>query len=215
MPPRLITPDLITATCIDVLGRRHPEHLAALERDRGLPARKIERLATVDELTGEGNRQRGDQLPAVLIGTFGTANTPTVTSRRKVTFEWAIAAEVWVFGTNRADTLRRRDWYALTVAECLLQRLPRHAEPVDALELLDIDFAAGAGKVGGREGSLAHAQLLFSVLTRDAIDLDGLPTDDSTLPPGSPGGPPGDTYTPPVPWPQVADAHTQIDKEPL
>lgn len=207
----LITPDLVTDACLTVLRGRHNEHLAAFERQRGLEPQTIEPLATVDLLAGEGFRLRDDTPPAALLGVFGTSERPKP-GKNGLTFPWTLAVEITVLGQDRADTLKRRDWYVMTVAECLLARVPRHAEPIDSLTLADIEL------VNGEESSqrtVGEARLIFDVVVRDALVPQAWPVDDSELEPGSPGGPPADTYTPPVPLPAVQRATTTTTKEHL
>lgn len=212
--PRLVTPDLVEDQCIEVLWRRHPEHLAALERDRELAPETIERLKTVDILVGEGFRLREDKPPAVLLGLFGFADRPTPDAERRLTMRWTLALEVTVVGTNRRDTVKRRGWYTMTVVECLLARLPRDVEIVDTLELADIDFVNAVDRADKQARTLGQARVLFDVTTREGLQLHALPPDNSPLPPGSPGGPPEEPYTPPVLYPPIANATTQTEREP-
>jgi hypothetical protein len=211
----LITPDVIEDACIDLLERRHPEHLAELERERGLDPQTIERLKTIDLLIGDGVRLREDKPPVALLGIFGTDNAPERDKNGRLTFVWTLAVQVTAVGTNRRDVIKRRGWYAMTVAECIAGRLPRHADPIDAIALVDVDFTNGTTTIDKRPRTVGEAQLLFSVRVRESMDLQALPPDDSPLPPGSPGGPPADPYTPPEPWPVASDVTSTVDKEPL
>lgn len=211
-PPRLITPDLIEDAVIDLVERRHPEHLAALERDRSVPVH-IEPFRTVDLLAGEGFRLAEDDPPCVLVGIFGADREPTRTPKRTLDFDLTLAAEITVVGAHRRDTIKRRGWYTMTFIECLLARLPRHAEPVDGIQLLDFDFVNGLTREEDAR-TVGTATLIFGVTVRDGLNLALLPPDDSPLAPGSPGGPPASTYTPPVPWPRVQTATANAEKEP-
>lgn len=212
----LVTPDLIEDPCLEVLRTLHRQHLAKLERERGLPPRTIQPLQTVDLLIGEGVRLREDKPPVALLGLFGTERAPERDKNGSLTFDWTLAVQIVTVGTDRRDVIKRRGWYAMTVAECLMQRLPRHAEPVDALELLDVDFTNGRTQ-DQRPRTVGEAQLLLGVRVRASLSLDDLPSADTDWPPGTPGGPPADDYTPPEPWPHVADGypHTTTEKEPL
>lgn len=210
----LVTPDVIEDACIDVLDRRHPEHLAKLERERGLAPETIERLATVGLLIAEGVRLREDKPPAALLGLFGTDNAPERDKNDQLTFVWTMAVQIVALGTNRRDVIKRRGWYTMTVAECLLARLPRAAEPVDALRLIDVDFTNGR-TTEQRARTVGEGQLLFSVRVRESMDQRVLPADDTPLEPGTPGGPPAEPYTPPEPWPPATDVHSDTDREPL
>jgi hypothetical protein len=210
----LVTPDVIEDAAIDVLERLHIEHLAKFERDRGLAARTIEKLQTVDLLIGDGIRLREDKPPAALLGVFGTDRAPERDKNHRLTFIWTLAVQVTVVGTNRRDVIKRRSWYAMTVAECLLERLPRHADPIDTLELLDVDFTNGR-TTDARPRTVGEAQILLSVRIRESMDLTDLPPSDTPLEPGTPGGPPAEPYTPPEPWPLASDVTSTVDKEPL
>jgi hypothetical protein len=127
---------------------------------------------------------------------------------------WTLAVQVTAVGTARRDVIKRRSWYAMTVAECLLARLPRHADPVDSLVLVDVDFTNGR-TTEQRPRTVGEAQILFSVRVRESLDLNVLPADDSPLAPGSPGGPPAEPYTPPEPWPPASDVKSTTEREPL
>lgn len=208
----LFTPDLLTEQVIDLVRRLHPEHLAALERDRGLDAETVERFRTVDVLAGEGMNLHDDQRPCALIGTFGTVDRPNVRAR-KLDIVWLLAAEITVTGVDRADSVKRRDWYTLTLVECVLCRLPRKDAPAHSIELADIDLIQGA--VAKTQRSYAQARVTFDVVVKDALDLSAFTPDDTPLDPGSPGGPPEDPYTPPVPWPHVTSVTANADREPI
>lgn len=205
---KLVTPDLVSDACITVLEDYQHFHLAPFEAERGLAARTIEPLKTIDVLAGEGFRLRQDRPPAALLGVFGTSSAPENT-KNGLTFVWTLAVEVTVVGTDRRDVLKRRDWYTMLVAECLLQRLPRIAAPVDVLELADVQLVNGADE--GRQSVVAEGRLLFDVTVRQSLEPRA--PYDVTLPPGSPGGPPEDPYDPPVALPAVASATTTISKE--
>lgn len=208
-PPRLVTPDLIEDVCIDVLTRRHPEHLAALERDRGLAPQTIQRLKTVNLLAAHNISLREDTPPAVLLGVFGapkwTRNTDPGWD-----LEWDLMIEVRVIGKGRADTLKRRGWYSMTVAECLLQRVPRHQDFLWKIEPKDLDLANGT-TIEDNPRVFASGTLAFTVATGRAMQLRGLPPDDTTIPPGTPGGAPVTPYAPPEPWPDVTSHEVEVD----
>jgi len=205
----LITPDLVAQACIDVVTDLHREHLAALERQLGLPAQTIEPLATVDVLAGEGFRLRSDRAPCCLLGIFGLARTPEST-KNGLRMTWALAVEISVVGTDRADVIRRRDWYAMVVAECLIQRVPRQGSPIDTVELADVDLVA-AGEEGTQE-TVGQARMLLDVAVRESLDPHGLPAADTPLEPGTPGGAPLTPYEPPVLWPVADPVHASTEK---
>lgn len=209
----LITPDVIDGLCISLLDRRHAEHLAKLERQLGMPAQTIERLATIDLLAGEGFRLRQDKPPAVLLACMGTSDAPErIGYHKALTLTWNLAMQIVVVGQDRADTLKRRSWYAMTVAECLIMRLPQKSTPVTRIDLADIDLVNGAEERTQR--TVAEAQLIFDVRVADAMTLDDLPLDDTVFPAGTPGGPPASPYDPPVPLPEITQHPTvNVDQE--
>lgn len=211
----LITPDVIEEQCIDVIKTLHCEHLAKLASDRSLTGR-IEDFKTVDLLIGSGVRLRDDKPPVLLLGVFGTDRKPERSKDGTLVFDWTLAVQITTIGTGRSDVIKRRAWYAMTAAECLLQRLPRHAEPVDSLELLDVDFTNGTTQED-RPRTVGEAQLLFSVRVRQTLSLNDLPPADTELEPGSPGGPPESCTAEPEPWPQLAEGFpkTTTDRAPL
>jgi hypothetical protein len=121
---------------------------------------------------------------------------------------------VVVIGQDRRDTIRRRSWYAMTVAQCLMARLPRSGAPVDAVSLTDVDFTNGT-TTDARPRTVGEAQLTFNVRVREAMSTRDMPPDDTTFEPGTPGGPPSEPYVAPVQWPRVGTATTTTEKEPL
>ena len=163
-------------------------------------------------LAGEGIRLREDPLPAALLGVFGTTAPPEADGARTLSFTWQAAVQIVDVGTDREDVMLRRGVYAMVVAECLMSRVPRQGNPVDQLELIDVDFANGTAD---RARTVGEAQLTFAVRTREALNLGVLPPDDTPVPPGTPGGPPGAPYGPPVPWPLATSVKTTVEKEPI
>lgn len=209
-PTPLFTPDQVWAPAIDVLRRRHAEHLYRLEQLRGLPARTIEPFKTVDVLAYEGHRFKNDALPACLVGVSGPTGQPTRTAADTLNIDWVLAVEITVHGVGRDDIARRCDWYSMTVAECLLNRLPRHDQcPVRGLEWLDLELDTVEQPEITR--SIGQARLLFAFHTPDAVSLDVLPADDSPITPGTPGGAPASPYEPALPWPAVASVTATHD----
>lgn len=206
-----VTPDIIEQQALTALRDHHTERLAQLERDRGLPARTIEAFRTIDLLAGEGFRLRDDKPPAALLGVFGTTDQPNREKDATLTFNWTLAVQITVIGVNRADTMKRRGWYALTACECLLMHLPRLASPVDAVALNDLGFTNGTADIQDRQRTIGEAQLLFDVHTRATLAVQ--PPYDATLPPGSPGGPPIDPYAPPVEFPPAQTVTSTTSKE--
>jgi hypothetical protein len=204
----LLTPDLIWQPAVDIVRRRHVEHLAKLEAERGLPARTIERVKTVDVLAFEGARFKTDVLPCILIGVFGLNEAPTRRPSGQHELDWLMAMEVTVAGTDRADTTKRRDWYTMTAVECVLSRVPRHVDPIGALYLMDIDLSAGDDPYG-RAHTLAQSQVLFGVKVADSVDLHAALPDDDPLNPGGAGGVAPDPYDVEPPWPVPVQSATE------
>jgi hypothetical protein len=212
VPRRLVIPHDVAVQVLDVLERRHPEHLAELERDLGWAPKTIPMLQTVEHLANEGFRLKEDRAPAVLVGMFGAADPPE-RGKDGYSVAWTMAVEVTVEGTGRADVLMARDFYMATVAECILDRVPRAGAPIDGMALEDVDLVPVAREQDQR--LRAQARMLFTVTVRGALGRGVLPPDNSTTPPGTPGGPPSHPYTPPEDWPHVTEAHTTTIREPL
>lgn len=206
---RLLTPDVVEDTLIDILRRRHIEHLAALERDRGLNPRTIEPLKTIDRLAGSGVRLREDKPPVLLLGLFGTSsvtrsrsrNTPA--SQPVLDMDWELHMQLVVVGVDRRDTIKRRGWYAMTIIECLLQRVPLDQDVIDQIVFTGQDFSNGI-ETGTSARTVGEAQLTFTVTTKAAVGFRYLPPDDTTLTPGTPGAAPAASYDDPVPWPEAS-----------
>lgn len=205
--PPLITPDVIEDRLIDTVRAHHVEHLAAQERRRGLTAGTLEPLATVSHLASDGEAQSGDALPRCLIGWVGVTDPPTVNERDTLDIRHTFGIEVAVIGQSRRDTLRRRDWLAWCVLECLLQRTPRD-DHVISITVTDIEPLA----VSERQRIWGAVRALINVVVVDALALTTLPADDR-WPPGLPGGPPAGPYDPPVGLPPATDIATTITRE--
>lgn len=208
----LITPDEIEDLVVDVVKRRHPEHLAKLERLRGKPAESYERYETVSHMASEtGTRLSGDTLPACLIGNVGGAGEPIRTERDTLNVALQLAMQVSVMGNRRRDTLRRRDVMAWTTVECVLQRVPRSG-PVASIRLVDWEPVEETDA----QRLLAEMRLIFEVTVTDMLTVvGGLPVDDTPWPAGGPNGPPATPYAPPADAPAVTQATFTIDREPL
>jgi hypothetical protein len=207
----LVTPDQIEDLAVDVLTRRHPEHLAKLERLRGLRPQTLARLRTIVHFAHpDAQANPSDKnMPAVLIGHIGMSSAERdETERLNTTIQ--LGVQVSVLGKNRLDTIRKRDWTAWTVAECLLQRMPRNG-PVHSIALVgDAEPLA----TGDRERTLGDYAFVFDVEVVGMLTLvGGLPTDDTAWPPGGPGGAPGRPYDPPVALPRASRVTVTLDKD--
>ncbi|WP_217913232.1 hypothetical protein [Miltoncostaea marina] len=208
--PTLIAPCDVEDLLIEVILRRHPEHLAAQERRRGLKPETLERLKAVRHLAAQEAFQSGDTMPACLVGSLGTAAAPARNEDDAIDVTLRVALEVAVMGRSRRDTLRRRDITAWTVIECVLQRTPRLGI-VSAIQLVDVETVEFAQAQSMR----GHARASFEVTVPSAASMAGLPADDALWTPGSPGGPPpdGEPYAPPVPLPPVTAIDAEILRE--
>lgn len=210
---RLVTPDQIEQACIELLGGtfdadgnrvtwgRLVEHLAALERELGLQPQTIERPATVDLLADDERHLARDELPAILLSVEELNEPPTreLDGRREtLKLTWRMEIEVLDQGASRADAKQRVRWLAMTVVECLYQRLQRRAQPLESLDLDSLRF-----EIHGKSPALGRATINFVLVVPDSITLrGGLPVDaDETPPAGEPGGPPATPYDEPAPWP--------------
>lgn len=191
---------------IETLQAHHVEHLAKLERLRGVKPRTLEKLKTVRQMAdAEGLRVGGDTLPAVLVGVIGGTDF-TRNEHDAFDGKLQLGLQVTVFGTKRRDVLLRRDWTAWTVIECLIQRLPR-GDVVKTARLLDYEPEAE----GDTQRTLGDARIVMEVEVVDMVALTG--GLGSPWPPGSPGGPPPDPYTPPEDLPVATEVTFSFTKE--
>jgi hypothetical protein len=191
----LITPDVVEDVLLDIVRRRHPEHLAKLERQLGLTLETLERYRTVSHMASDEAQGAlsGDTLPAILLAVIGGDGAPVRTEEDKLNVAMLVAVQVSVIGQRRRDTLRRRDWMTWTTIECLLERTPRRG-PIDSIRLVDWEPVAQSEA----KRILAESRLVFSVSVADAVTVvGGLPADDTPWPSGGPNGPPTAPYVPP------------------
>ena len=207
---RLILPYDVEGLCVDVLRRRHPEHLAKLERDRDYAPGTLQPFVTIVRMTdAEGLRLRGDTTPACLLGVIGV---PGLTRNEDNAYDATLqlGVQVTVMGNRRRDVLLRRDAMGWTTVECLLQRLPR-TSLISDVELVDYEPAGDADD----QRIVGDARLVLEVGVIGMLSAVGLPADDVDWPPGEPGGPPEDPYDPPVELPLATDVQVHVDREPI
>ncbi len=164
----MIAPFEVTEACIATLQAHQGERFADFERAHGLLPGTLTPLGT-DHLAGEGFRLRKDKPPIALVGTFGTAETPARNKNAALDFNWTLAVEVTVVGVDRGDTIRKRDWYGMLTAEILLVHLPRAANPIDALELMDLDLTPAVDP--DSQQTVGQARLIFDVTVRNGLSL--------------------------------------------
>ena len=210
----LITTDEVEDLVVAVIKRRHPEHLAKLERQREKDAQTFERYETVSHMASEaGTRLSGDTLPAGLVGVIGSAGAPIRTEYETLNVPMQLGMQVSVLGQRRRDTLRRRDVMFWTTVECVLERVPRSG-PISSIALIDWE----PREESDQQRLLAEMRAVFEVTVADMLTVaGGLPADDSPWPPGGPLGPPpdGQPYTPPAEAPEVTQVGFTIEKEPI
>lgn len=203
----LILPHDVEDVIIDVLKRRHPEHLAKAERLRGKRAKTFEQFNTVTRMSdAQAIRLDGDTLPALLLGVIGAPSFVRNESEG-VDAVLQLGMQVTVMGQKRGDTLLRRDVLAWTAIECMYQRIPRRGV-IRSVELIDFEPLSEVGQ----ERTIGDARMVWEVGVANMLSITGyLPADDSDWP-AEGGGPPGDPYTPPEDLPEATLTFT-IDRE--
>lgn len=209
---RLVTPDQIEDLAVHVLETRHAEHLAKFERIRGLRRETLLRLKSVTHWADDAAEKKPSNvtLPAVLLG---VVDVPTWERDENDALNATVqlGVQVSVFGQNRRDTLRRRDWTTWTVIECLLQRLPRR----DLIHSVSV-VASEPIESGDFKNTLGDYRLVFDIEVVGMLAVvGGLPVDDTEWPAGGPNGPPARPYDPPAAAPVARRLTYSIDKEPL
>lgn len=205
----LIVPFDVDDIVVDVLKRRHPEHLAKAERQRGLAPRTYERLATIAHMSdAQALRLSGDTVPAVLLGTIG-APSFVRNEENGIDAVLQLGMQVTVMGQRRRDTIKRRDITAWTVVECMYQRLPRGSNGlINSVQLTDYEPLAETDT----QRTLGDARMIWELGVTNVLSITGgLPADDSEWPADA-GGAPDDPYTPPGPLPAATPTFT-LDRE--
>lgn len=212
----LFSADIGREIIITVLRARHQEHLAKLERQWDLTERTLEPLKTIDHLAGNGFLAE-DTPPAVLVGMSGTTNATLAPSRDRTANQplaynltWDLRLALLVVGNSRKDALKRLDWYAMTLVECVLQRVPLDQQIIDSIAFIGIQPQNAAGEARAR--TTAETEIQFSLSTMQAVSTVGLPRDNTTLTPGTPGGAPAAPYDTPVPWPTATIVPADVDE---
>jgi hypothetical protein len=207
--PRLVLPYDVEGVFVDVVGRRHAEHLAAEERRRGDAPRTYQPFATVVRMSDTAAvRLSGDTLPALLLGVIGAPDF----ARNEVDgidAVYQLGMQVTVMGERRRDTLLRRDVMAWTLVECVYARIPRRGI-VNSVALVDYEPLSESDK----QKTLGDARLVWEVGVANVLSIaGGLPADDVDWPPEA-GGPPADPYDPIDPRPGATPTF-EIDRVPI
>jgi hypothetical protein len=207
--PRLILPYDVEGAFVDLLDRRHAEHLAAEERRRGLTPRTFQPLATVVRMSDAAAvRLSGDTLPAVLLGIIGA---PEFVRNEVDAIDavFQLGMQVTVMGKKRGDTLFRRDVTAWTIAECVYARMPRRGI-VNSVRLVDYEPLSESDV----QRTVGDARMVWEVGVTSVLTITGgLPADDLDWPPDAGGGP-TDPYDPIDPRP-TATPTFEIERIPI
>jgi hypothetical protein len=209
---KLVIPYDVEGVLIDVLGRRHPEHLAKEERLRGLDPRTFETFATMVRMAdAAGLRLGGDTTPALLLGTIG-APTFVRNEDENIDAVYQLGMQVTVMGQRRRDTLFKRDVMAWTIAECMYQRIPRGSNAlINSVRLVDYEPLAEVET----QRTVGDARMVWEIGVKDVLSITGfLPSDGSTWPPEA-GGAPAAPYDPVPDRPIVTDLTFEIDRNPI
>jgi hypothetical protein len=208
---RLVIPYDVEGVILDVLKRRHPEHLAKEERHRDQPPRTFQTFATMARMSDAGAiRLSGDTVPALLLGTIGA---PTFQRNEDdgIDAVYQLGMQVTVMGQKRRDTLYRRDLMAWTIAECVYQRVPRGSDGlINSVRLTDYEPLADVDD----QRTVGDARFMWEIGVVNVLSIrGGLPPDDSDWPPDA-GGAPEEPYDPLEPLPTATPIFT-LERTPL
>ena len=228
MDTALTLPYDVEGVFVDLIKRRHPEHMAKLERQRGVDARTFQTYTTVVRMSdAQGLRLSGDTTPCLLLGIIGV---PTITRNEDECLDatFQLGMQVTVFGQRRRDVILKRDAFAWTTIECVYQRLQRHAKtmlppyspqndgrlaenqpPAVVRDVRLTDYEPLAD--GDTQRSVGEVRMVWEVGVANALSIrGGWPVDDSDWP-AEAGGAPAEPYDAPQPWPQ-ADPQVVVGK---
>lgn len=198
---RLVLPYDVEAVLLDVLQRRHPEHLAKLERVRGKAEGTYERFATMVRMSDAGAlRLAGDTVPALLLGVIG-APTWRRNENDAIDAAYQVGMQLTVMGQKRRDTIFRRDVMAWTMVECVYQRVPRGSEGlISDVRLTDYEPLAEVDT----QRTVGDARLVWEVGVKDVLAISGGPVADDREWPEDPQ----------APWPAATPTFT-LERQPL
>lgn len=231
MDTALTLPYDVEGVFVDLIRDLHVEHMAKLERQRGVNAEVFQTYQTVVRMSdAQGIRLSGDTTPCLLLGIIGL---PTFARNENDCLDavYQLGMQVTVMGQRRRDTLLKRDAFAWTTIECVYQRLPRGARaailPVDpehdgrlatnqppavirSVALTDYEPVAD----GDTQRTVGDVRLIWDVGVANALSIrGGWPVEGSDWP-SEAGGAPEAPYDPQAPWPG-ADPKVLIDKKPV
>lgn len=224
----LTLPYDVEGVFLDLLRRRHVEHVAKLERQRGAAAKTFQTFQTIQRMSdAQGLRLSGDTTPCLLLGIIGA---PDIRRNEDDCLDvvYQLGMQITVLGQRRRDVILKRDVLGWSVIECVYQRLPRHAvggvipyspqedgrlqghQPpavVRSVALSDYEPLAD----GDTQRTVGDVRLVWDVGIANALSIrGGWPVDSSDWPEGA-GGAPADPYTPQEPWP-AADPKVTMSK---
>ena len=232
MDTALTLPYDVEGVFVDLLRRRHSEHVAKLERQRGKNAMTFETYKTVVRMSdAQAIRLSGDTTPSCLLGIVDLSDV-----RRNendcLDIVYHLGLQITVLGQRRRDVILKRDAFAWTTIECIYQRLPRSAvgEPVmpspendprlqsnapparvRSVQLTDYEPLAD----GDTQRTVGDVRMVWEVGVANALSIrGGLPVDGSDWPYEA-GGAPATPYEPQQPWPDAQTSVTVlVDKDP-
>lgn len=209
---RLVLPYDVEQVLVDTIDRRHQEHLAKCERERGVKPRTFQKYATVVRMSDAGAlRLSGDTVPACLLGVIGV---PTFRRNEDNGYDatYQVGMQVTVMGKNRRDTLLRRDVMAWTTVECLIQRTPRDSDAlVHAVRLTDYEPLAESDT----QRTLGDARMVFEVQVNGVLTVGGFLPADGRDWPADAGGAPAEPYDPVAPRPVAGTITAEFDRRPI
>lgn len=205
----LLLPYDLEGVLVDVLKRRHTEHLAKLERLRALRPKTFEGFNTVVRMSdAQSLRLTGDTLPALLLGVIGA---PQFIRNEDdgVDAVYQLGMQVTVMGKNRVDVLLRRDALAWTAIECMYQRVPRRGV-VRSVQLMDYEPLSDATS----QRTVGDARMVWEVSAANVLKVVGVPADDSAWPVEA-GGAPEDPYQAPEDLPLAEEITFDLERKPI
>lgn len=208
----LVLPHDVEGVIVQTVIDHHKEHLAKVERARGMQPRSIKPFATIARMSdSQGLKLSGDTLPVVLFGIVGAPQWER-NEQEGIDAVFQMGCELTVRGQRRSDTLLRRDVMAFSLIECLYQRVPRgRGSFLSDLRLTDYEPIADADN----QRTIGQARMIWEVGATNVMSITGfLPPTDLAWPADA-GGVPPDPYTPPQPRPTADSVTFTLDRRPI